>query len=87
MMLTPSFVKYLVRSLKNDRSLPSILKRELIRMGKLMTDETFIPTILANHEVFKDTLPDVVVLESSGSGSGVNSRSHLASMLSMTVAR
>ena len=73
MMLTPSFVKYLVQSLNNQNSLPSMLKRELIRSGKLMTDETFIPTIISNHDAFKDTLPGVMTLKSSsGDGNGGN---------------
>jgi len=84
MMLTPSFVSYLVNSLKNDRSLPSMLKRYFIRMKKLMTDETFIPTILSNHEVFKNTLPTLLVRERRGGG---NSRSSLANVPNMVAAR
>jgi hypothetical protein len=58
MILTPGFVKYIASSLQREDSLASKLKHELMAREVLMTDETFLPTILANHESFKHTMPN-----------------------------
>jgi len=57
MILTPDFVKYLVTSLQDRDSLTSKFKAELIARRVLMSDETFIPTLLANHPSFSHTMP------------------------------
>jgi hypothetical protein len=59
MALQPDFVDYLVTSLQRPDSLPSLYKDELIRTKRLMTDETFIPTLLMHVHPFNETLPDV----------------------------
>jgi len=55
--LQPDFVDYLMTSLKRKDSLPSLYKDELIRTKRLMTDETFIPTLLMHVHPFNKTLP------------------------------
>lgn len=57
MILTPDFVKYIVTSLQDKDSLASKFKDELIARRVLMSDETFIPTLLANHPSFSQTIP------------------------------
>jgi hypothetical protein len=57
MILTPDFVKYLVTSLQDKDSLASKFKAELIARRVLMSDETFIPTLLANHPSYSQTMP------------------------------
>mmetsp|Transcript_16032 Transcript_16032/g.29156 ORF Transcript_16032/g.29156 Transcript_16032/m.29156 type:complete len:493 (-) Transcript_16032:1767-3245(-) len=57
MSLQPDFVTYLVKSLQREDSLPSLFKKALIRSEVLMTDETFIPTLLMNVSPFNHTLP------------------------------
>jgi len=57
MALSPSFVEYLATSLQKEDSFPSRLKEEFIQRKVLMTDETFIPTILMHHPNFSRTLP------------------------------
>jgi hypothetical protein len=64
MILTPDFVRYLASALRREDSLPSIFKNELIARERLMSDETFIPTILAHHTEFRETMPK---LEKDGS--------------------
>ncbi len=59
MALQPDFVKYLMTSLQRPDSLPSKYKDELIRTKRLMTDETFIPTLLMHVSPFNNTLPVV----------------------------
>lgn len=59
MILTPDFVRYLVTSLQDKDSLASQFKAELIARRVLMTDETFIPTLIANHPSFRQTIPVV----------------------------
>ena len=59
MVLQPDFVRYLVRSLQRRDSLPSRFKDYLIETGRLMTDETFIPTLLMHVHPFNTTLPRV----------------------------
>ena len=57
MSLTPEFVEYLVVSLAQESSLASAFRNELIERQKLMPDETFIPTLLANDPTWNVTLP------------------------------
>jgi hypothetical protein len=45
-ILRYSFVEWLVRQLENQASWPSQFREYLIQSEKLMTDETFIPTVL-----------------------------------------
>jgi hypothetical protein len=59
MILTPEFVNYITTSLRRPDSLPSQFRDELILRRKLMSDETFIPTLLVHHEKFRETLPQV----------------------------
>jgi len=59
MSLTPAFVEYLVVSLAHEDSLASSFRYELIERQKLMPDETFIPTLLANDPYWNSTLPQV----------------------------
>uniref|UniRef100_A0A7S1D026 Uncharacterized protein n=1 Tax=Cyclophora tenuis TaxID=216820 RepID=A0A7S1D026_CYCTE len=59
MALQPSFVEYLVTSLKRPDSLPTRFKENLIRSYRLMTDETFIPTLAMHVHPFNETLPNV----------------------------
>lgn len=59
MALQPDFVDYLVKSLERPDSLASRYKDEIIHTERLMTDETFIPTLLMKVSPFNETLPDV----------------------------
>lgn len=65
MALQPDFVDYLITSLQRNDSLPSLYKDELIKTKRLMTDETFIPTLLMHVHPFNETLP--VLNEKDGS--------------------
>jgi len=56
-ILQQDFVRWLVQELHNDLSWPSQLRDYLQASGKLMTDETFIPTVLMHAPQFADTLP------------------------------
>ena len=47
-ILQPSFVHWLVEQLQDEQSWPSQLKDYLVTSNKLMTDETFIPTVLVH---------------------------------------
>jgi len=57
MALQPDFCKYLVDSLQRPDSLPTRFKDYLVRTGRLMTDETFIPTLLMHVMPFNETIP------------------------------
>ena len=66
-ILTYSFVEYLASSLRRNDSLVSKYRDALILMGRVMTDETFIPSLLMlvapetipqNHNNEKIYLPD-----------------------------
>jgi len=59
MMLTPEFVKYIALSLQRHDSLASRFKETLIAREMMMSDETFIPTLLAHHSRFKETIPKI----------------------------
>jgi len=67
MSLQQDFVEYVVKSLDRKDSFPSQLKKWLQDTGKLMTDETFIPTIVMNVYPYNQTVPKVY-----GNGSLVN---------------
>mmetsp|Transcript_16307 Transcript_16307/g.23923 ORF Transcript_16307/g.23923 Transcript_16307/m.23923 type:complete len:524 (-) Transcript_16307:499-2070(-) len=64
MALLPDFVEYVAKSLKNPNSLASRYRDFLINARKLMTDETFIPTLLVHAYPYNETLP---VLKEDGS--------------------
>lgn len=53
--LQPDFCAYLVSSLKRKDSLPSRFRDYLIDAGRLMTDETFMPTLLMHVTPFNET--------------------------------
>jgi len=57
-VLTYEFVDYLASSLRNEYSLVSRYRDEIIRLERVMTDETFIPSILM-YTQFRNTLPDM----------------------------
>jgi len=59
MALQPDFCHYLVESLKRPDSLPSRYKNQLIDTERLMTDETFVPTIIMHVYPFNETLPEI----------------------------
>jgi hypothetical protein len=58
MTLTPDAVKYIANSLQREDSLPSRFRNEFVKRGKLMSDETFIPTMLAHHPTLKHSFPN-----------------------------
>lgn len=55
--LTPDAVIYIVQSLHREDSLASRFRNEFVKRNMLMSDETFIPTILAHHPILKDSFP------------------------------
>jgi len=57
MILTYQFVEYLVLSLDDPLSLPYKYKEYLIQKQRLMTDETFIPSLIQSE--FPETLPKI----------------------------
>jgi hypothetical protein len=57
MSLTPQWCEFLVRQMDRPDSLPSRFRSYLKRAGKLMADETFIPTMLMRF--FPETVPTV----------------------------
>jgi Core-2/I-Branching enzyme len=57
MSLTPSICEWFVKQLKRPNSLPSQFRDYLIRTKKLMTDETFIPTMIMKF--FPGTVPNI----------------------------
>ena len=60
MTLSPNFVEYIVNELRREGSLANAFKDALIAKKRLMSDETFIPTLLAHHEEFNTTLPKLL---------------------------
>jgi Core-2/I-Branching enzyme len=70
-ILRYSFVEWLVRQLQDESSWPSQFREYLIQSEKLMTDETFIPTVLmharndeeddTSNEDFSHTIPTVAL--------------------------
>jgi len=58
-ILQADFCAWLVQELKRQDSLPSLYQNYLIASEKLMTDETFIPTLIMHIEEFKETQPKV----------------------------
>jgi hypothetical protein len=59
MSLTRDFVEHHVISLAHEHSLANHFKNELIKRNKVMPDEIFIPTLLANDPLWNKTLPQV----------------------------
>ena len=57
MTLQYDFVEYVATSLAREDSFASRLKQWLTNTEKLMTDETFIPTILMNVYPYNETIP------------------------------
>ncbi|CAB9507899.1 expressed unknown protein [Seminavis robusta] len=58
--LQPTFVRYLVTELARNDSFPSRYRDHLLKTGKVMTDETFLPTVLMHTPPFNTTtLPRV----------------------------
>mmetsp|Transcript_24627 Transcript_24627/g.54449 ORF Transcript_24627/g.54449 Transcript_24627/m.54449 type:complete len:482 (+) Transcript_24627:266-1711(+) len=57
MSLQPDFVAWLARSLKREDSLPSVYRDEFIDSDRLMSDETFVSTLLMHTHPFNETLP------------------------------
>jgi hypothetical protein len=57
MSLTPQWCAFMVRQLERPDSLPSRFRSYLKRTGKLMADETFIPTMLMRF--FPETIPNI----------------------------
>ena len=57
MSLQPAWCEYLIRQLERPDSLASQFRHYLIKTGKLMTDETFIPTLLMH--AFPETTPKI----------------------------
>lgn len=80
-ILQRPFVQWLMRQLRDDASWPSQFRDYLQTSGKLMTDETFVPTVLVNandddnRANFATTLPVVSdhgeLLWRNGSASGI----------------
>ncbi|GAX29285.1 hypothetical protein FisN_16Hh285 [Fistulifera solaris] len=59
MILQPDFCLWLVAELTRDDSLSSRFRQFLESSGLLMTDETFIPTLIMHVDEFKNTLPQM----------------------------
>lgn len=57
--LLPDFVDYIITSLDRPDSLPSQFRDYLVATGFLMTDETFLTTLLVYVSPFNETLPTV----------------------------
>ena len=57
-ILTYEFVDYLASSLREEYSFVSRYRDEIIHLERVMTDETFIPSILM-YTRFRNTLPDI----------------------------
>lgn len=58
-ILQASFCNWLVQELQRPDSLPSLYRDYLMQSGKLMTDETFLPTLIMHVDEFRETLPAV----------------------------
>ena len=58
--LLPDFCSYIIRSLSRKDSLPSRFRDYLIDAGRLMTDETFLATLIMHVTPFNETLPPVL---------------------------
>lgn len=59
MLLQKGFVEWLVEELKRPHSLPTVYKDFLVKTKVLMTDESYIPTLLMHTHPFRDTLPKI----------------------------
>ena len=60
MFLTSDFVGWLARSLRRADSLPSVYRAEFIELDRLMSDETFISTLIMHTPPFNNTLPKLL---------------------------
>jgi len=60
MALTADFVRYLVSELRREESLASMYRDDTIELARLMTDETYIATMLMNVRPYNDTLPELL---------------------------
>jgi hypothetical protein len=75
-ILQAPFCRWLLRQLDDPRSWVSQFRDHLIQSEKLMTDETFIASVLVHAEEFKDTLPRTdgetgELLFANGTASGI----------------
>jgi hypothetical protein len=59
MILQADFCQWLVQELQRPESLANQFRAYLQASGKLMTDETFLPTLTMHVEAFQETLPRV----------------------------
>jgi hypothetical protein len=57
MILQRNFVEWLVSELERPQSLPWLYREYLVESGKLMTDETYIPSLIVSQ--FPHTLPRI----------------------------
>jgi len=57
MMLEPDFVNYIGESMRDENSLANSLKKAYLDQGRVVTDETFFPTLLMESERFNTTYP------------------------------
>jgi len=62
-VLQPDFVHYVASALQRNDSFPSRYRDHLLEKNKVMTDETFLPTILMHIHPFNTTLPQVYTEE------------------------
>ena len=60
MSLQPDFVEWLAKSLKREDSLPSVYRDEFLDTDRLMSDETFVSTLLMHMAPFNETLPKLL---------------------------
>ncbi|GMH54185.1 hypothetical protein TrLO_g6390 [Triparma laevis f. longispina] len=65
MVLNPDLVDYFAKSLRDRDSFASTLKRAYIEQKRVVTDETFFPTLVMNEDRFRDTVP------TAGKGEGI----------------
>jgi hypothetical protein len=59
MILQADFCQWLVQELQRPESLANQFRDYLQASGKLMTDETFLPTLIMHVDQFQETLPHV----------------------------
>jgi len=67
MSLTYKFCEHLVKEMARKDSLASRYKNYLVTTGRLMSDETFIPTILMHTQIYNETLPPATLQVASSS--------------------
>ena len=59
MVLNPDLVEYFAVSMRDENSFGTALKWAYIEKNRVVTDETFFPTLVMNEERFKGTVPMV----------------------------